>query len=279
MTGKRTLLELVEKKVVKGWDDPRLYTLAALRRRGVPPGAILAFINELGVTTAKTTIQIARFERSVRKFLEITVPRLMLVLDPVPVVIEGLDAALAGTQIDVPFSPKNPEMGSRRLKLSRKVYIDRSDFREVDDASFFRLAPGKTVGLLHFPGPVTAKGFNKDETGRVIEIQAIMTNNGKSPLKPKAFIHWVPEGSRTVEVRVHKRLFHSDEPTLVEGGVMQDLNLDSETIYQNAMIEDSFDEVRRCAPWPAETGEKEKRVFAPESVRFQGMRVAYFVSV
>lgn len=275
VTSKRALHELVNKKVVRGWDDPRLYTLAALRRRGVPPGAILAFINELGVTTAKTVIQISRFKQSIRKFLETTVPRLMLVLDPVPVVIEGLDA-LEGTQVNVPMLPKNPGMGSRKLTISRKVYIDRSDFREVDDSNFFRLAPGKTVGLLNFPAPITATGFTKDKTGKVVEIQAVMCNC-ENPDKPKAFIHWVPEGSRTAEVRVYGRLFRSDEPMLVEGGIMQDLNLNSETRFPNAMIENGFDDVRRRAPWPAEAGEKEAGSVAPESVRFQGMRVAYFV--
>lgn len=277
MTSKRALLELVEKEVVRGWDDPRLYTLAALRRRGVPPGAILSFINELGVTTARTSIQIARFEQSIRKFLETTVPRLMLVLDPVLVVIEGVDNTLAGTQIDVPFSRKKPGIGSRKLKLSRKVYIDRSDFREVDDPSFFRLAPGKTVGLLQFPAPIMATGFTKDETGRVVEIQATIINNDENQDKPKAFIHWVPEGSKTAEVRIHGRLFHSDEPTLVEGGILQDINPDSETVFRNAMIEDGFDDVRRRAPWPAEAGERKDGAFAPETVRFQGMRVGYFV--
>lgn len=270
---KRALNELVEKNIVRGWDDPHLYTLAALRRRGVPPGAILSFINELGVTTAKTVIQIARFEHSVRRFLETTVPRLMLVLDPVPVVIEGTEA-VAGTQVDVPFSPKNPNMGSRKLTITRTVYIDRSDFREVDDPNFFRLAPGKTVGLLQFPAPIKATGFTKDETGRVVEIQAVME---KDSVKPKSFVQWVPEGSRTVEVRIHGHLFKSDDPTSVEGGFMQDLNLESETNFSTAMIEDGFDEVRRRAPWPEEAGEKTTNAFAPESVRFQGMRVAYFV--
>lgn len=280
MTSKRALLELVEKNVVRGWDDPRLYTLAALRRRGVPPGAILAFINGLGVTTARTTIEIARFDQSIRSFLETTVPRLMLVLHPIPVVIEGADATLADSQIDVPFSPKNPGMGSRKLTICRRVYIDRSDFREVDDPNFFRLAPGKTVGLLHFPGPITATGFTKDDSGKVVEIQAIFKND-ETLSKPKSFIHWVSDGSRTAEVRIHGRSFHSDEPILVEGGIMQDLSLDSETVYPNAMIEDGFNEVRRRAPWPREAGEtaRENGGLAPETVRFQGMRVAYFVSL
>lgn len=271
---KRALNELVDRSIVRGWDDPRLFTLAALRRRGVPPGAILSFINELGVTTAKTVIQIARFEQSVRRFLETTVPRLMLVLDPIPVVIEGAED-LIGVEVDLPFSPKNPQMGTRKLAITRTVYIDRSDFREVGDKNFFRLAPDQTVGLLQFPAPIRATGFTKDETGRVVEVQAVID---KDSGKPKSFIQWVPEGSRTVEVRIHGRLFKSDDPTSVEGGFIQDLNLDSETTYPYAMVEDGFDDVRRRAPWPEEAGEKKTDILAPESVRFQGMRVAYFVS-
>lgn len=89
---KRMLKTLVENKLVAGWDDPRLYTLIAIKRRGIPPGAVLSFINELGVTTARTIIPVARFEQTVRRYLEYTVPRVMLVLDPVPVTIEGLEA-------------------------------------------------------------------------------------------------------------------------------------------------------------------------------------------
>ena len=119
-------------------DDPRLYTLIGVRRRGVPPQAILEFINQLGVTTSNTIIEISRFEQSVRQYLERTVPRLMLVLDPVPVVIEGADE-VDGSEISIPFSPKNPAMGSHTIKFSKTVYIDRSDFREVDSKDYFRL--------------------------------------------------------------------------------------------------------------------------------------------
>lgn len=100
-------------KYVKGWDDPRLFTLVGLRRRGVPPGAILSFVNELGVTKANTSIEIKRFEQSIRSYLETTVPRLMLVLDPIPVIIENLpDDYLE--MVELPFS-KDPSYGVRRL--------------------------------------------------------------------------------------------------------------------------------------------------------------------
>lgn len=270
---KRALKKLVEGKFVRDWDDPRLYTLIAIRRRGVPPGALLSFINELGVTTSRTVIQTLRFEQSIRRYLETTVPRLMLVLDPVPVVIEDIDD-LEGHQLDIPFSPKDPKMGSHKLRLTKTVYIDRSDFREVDSKDYFRLAPGKTVGLLQIPYPIKATSFSKDgATGRVTEIKAVFDKEGK---KPKTYIQWVPEGSRKVEVRVHSQLFKSPDPTAVEGGFLNDINPDSEAVYPEALVESGFEEVRRRAPWPEAKGESKGA--GPESVRFQAMRVAYFVS-
>jgi glutaminyl-tRNA synthetase len=271
---KRKIMKLVDEKVVRGWDDPRLYTLIAIRRRGVPPGAILEFVNELGVTTNATTIQIHRFEQTVRKYLEKTVPRLMLILDPVPLVIEDAEEL----DVELPFSPKDPKMGSHSVKFTSTVYIDRSDFREVDSKDYFRLAPGKSVGLLNAPYPVKATSFSKDEaTGKVTEIRAVYDREVK---KPKTFIQWVgTAGSRRVEARIHNPLFKSEKPEDVEGGFLNDLNPDSEVIYPDAIIEAGFDEVKKRAPWPEAAGESELGKGGPESVRFQAMRVAYFVSL
>ncbi|KAI7971803.1 hypothetical protein EIK77_000112 [Talaromyces pinophilus] len=258
---KRGLKKLIDGKYVRGWDDPRLYTLIALRRRGVPPGAILSFINELGVTTSNSLIQLKRFEQSVRNYLERTVPRLMMVLDPLPVVIEDADT-LESSQRDltIPFSPKIPAFGTHPLRLTSTVYIDRSDFREVDSKDYFRLAPGKTVGLLQMPYPITATTFTKDADGKITEVRAVFQKEGK---KPKTYIQWVPEGSRKAEVRIHTALFKSEDPAGVEGGFLNDINPNSETIYPDALLEPGFEEVRRRAPWPEAEGEKEKA--GPES--------------
>ncbi|TGO47226.1 hypothetical protein BOTNAR_0536g00060 [Botryotinia narcissicola] len=264
---KRKLKKLVDDNYVRGWDDPRLYTLIGIKRRGVPPGAILEFINELGVTTAPTNIQLSRFDQTVRKYLELTVPRLMLVLDPVPVVIEDAEEL----ELDIPFSPKVPAMGSHKVKLTKTVYIERSDFREVDSKDYFRLAPGKSVGLLHIPYPVKAVSFSKDGD-KVTEIRAVYDKEGK---KPKTYIHWVAEGSKNVEVRIFNSLFKSEKPDDAEGGFLNDINPDSEEVWPNAVIESGFDEVRKRAPWPEAAGESELGKGGPESVRFQAMRVAY----
>ncbi|KAI1007732.1 Glutamine--tRNA ligase protein [Podosphaera aphanis] len=264
---KRKIMRLVNENFVRGWDDPRLYTLIAIRRRGVPPGAILEFVNEIGVTTAPTTIQLSRFDQAVRKYLERTVPRLMLVLDPIPVVVEDAEETL----LEIPFSPKSSSMGSHQINLTKTVYIERADFREVDSKDYFRLAPGKSVGLLHFPFPIKALSFTKDGE-KVTEIRAVYDKSGK---KAKTYIHWVPQGSRNVEVRIHNPLFKSEKPDNAEGGFLSDINPDSEQIWPHAMIESGFDEVKRRAPWPEAAGESELGKGGLESIRFQAMRVAY----
>ncbi|KAI9763130.1 MAG: Glutaminyl-tRNA synthetase [Geoglossum simile] len=288
MTGtvlsKRKIIKLISEKVVRDWDDPRLYTLVALRRRGVPPGAILSFVNEVGVTTAVTNIQIVRFETSIRRYLEQTVPRLMLILDPIPIIIEDLpDDYLE--EIEVPFGPKNQDMGSHVVPFTKTVYIDRSDFREVDSKDYFRLAPGKSVGLLKVPFPIRATTFTKDpETGLVTEIRATYERpeEGVSFKKPKTYIQWIALSAShnspiQAEVRVFNPLFKSENPDAVEGGFMNDVNPSSQEIYPNAIIETGLEEIRKRAPWPEEAGEKDAgKGPGWQTVRFQGMRIAYF---
>ncbi|POS87440.1 glutaminyl-tRNA synthetase-like protein, partial [Erysiphe pulchra] len=264
---KRKIMKLVNENHVRGWDDPRLYTLIGVRRRGVPPGAILEFVNEIGVTTAPTTIQLARFDQTMRKYLERTVPRLMLVLDPIPVFIEDAEEML----LEMPWSPKIPEMGSHKVKLTKTVYIERADFREIDSKDYYRLAPGKSVGLLQIPFPIKAISFTK-ENDIITGVRAVYDKEIK---KPKTYIHWVPEGSKNVEVRIYQPLFKSEKPDNVEGGFLNDINPESEKIWPGAMIEAGFDEIKARAPWPKTAGELESGKAGLESVRFQAMRVAY----
>lgn len=268
---KRKIMKLVNEGHVRGWDDPRLFTLIAIKRRGVPPGAILQFISDLGVTTAPSIIELKRLDTTVRRYLETTVPRLMLLLDPVPLVIEDNEEA----EVEIPYHKDLPQMGSRKVKVTSTVYVDRSDFREVDSPDYKRLAPNKTVGLLHAPYPIKVVSYSKDETtGKVTEIRAVLD---KEAVKQKGLgrIQWVPSGSREVEIRLHNSLFKSEKPDDAEGGFLKDINPESEVIHQG-LVEAAFDEVRARAPWPEAAGESEKGVGGPESVRFQGMRVAYF---
>jgi glutaminyl-tRNA synthetase len=268
---KRKIQRLVTEKIVRGWDDPRLFTLIALKRRGIPPGAILEFVNEVGVTTSKAIIDVRRLEQVVRRYLERTVPRLALVLDPLRVVIEGAE----DLELDVPLSPKMPAMGSHKVWLTPTVHIDRSDFREVDSPDYYRLAVGKSVGLLQVPFPIRAKSFTRDPaTGAIVEVQAEFDRSGK---KPKTYIQWVGgRGARRVEARVYAPLFKLDDPDKNPDGFLADVNEQSETVYPDALVESGIDEVRRRAPWPEAAGESELGKGGPESVRFQALRVAYF---
>ena len=280
---KRKIKQLVDEQYVSGWDDPRLYTLVALRRRGIPPGAILSFVNELGVTTGKTNIQIVRFEQTVRKYLEQTVPRLMLVLDPIPIMITDLPPTHL-EELSNDFGPKNVDMGSHSLPFTSTVYIDREDFREVDSKDFFRMAPGKPVGLLKVPFPITCTSFEKDETtGLVTKIHAKYDKplEGEKFKKPKAYIQWIAESPAhnspiRAEARIINPLFKSENPDAVEPSFLADINSDSLKVYPNAMIEAGFDEIQRRRPWPQEAGEKDESKCGPESVRFQAMRIGYF---
>jgi glutaminyl-tRNA synthetase len=286
---KRKIMKLVSEGIVRGWDDPRLYTLVALRRRGIPPGAILAFVNELGVSKATTNIQLVRFEQSIRKYLEQEVPRLMLVVDPIKVIIDNLpDDHLE--EVENGFGPKDKPMGDHNLPFTKTVYIEREDFKEVDDdPKYNRLVVGKTVGLLKVQYPIKATSFEKDDTtGRVTVVHASYEQPTESEpfKKPKSYIHWVADSPKhgspiKCEVRQFNSLFKSENPDASEGGFMADVNPNSEELFHNALIEVGLNEIRTRAPWPEEAGEKAsedhaKLEIGPETVRFQGMRKAYF---
>ncbi|OLL27023.1 putative glutamine--tRNA ligase, partial [Neolecta irregularis DAH-3] len=280
---KRKIAKLVSEGIVRGWDDPRLFTIVSIRRRGVPPGAILSFINGLGVTNTVTNIAIHRFENSVRKYLEGHTPRLMMIPDPILIIIENLDEDYL-EQVTMPYNPKDPTMGERKLPFTKRVYIDRRDFRSEASDDFFRLAPGKTVGLLKVPFPIRATSFTSDpNTGLVTEIRAHYENDGEFK-KPKAYIQWVAlapcQGSpiHLDEVRLFHPLFKSDNPSGHPEGFLRDINENSEEILKGALIEVGFNQVRENSPWKTSdvtTKGKEERG-APEAVRFQAMRVAYF---
>lgn len=278
---KRKIEKLVTEGHVRDWNDPRLYTLVALRRRGVPPGAILAFVGELGVTTSVTNIQTAKFDNVVRNYLEQSVPRLMIILEPVKVILSNVADDFLEECV-VPFNPKDASMGEHTLPLTKVLYIDKSDFRTEDSKDYFRLAPGKSVGLLKATHTIRATSFETDAAGQVSVIYAHYEND--IPFKkPKAYINWVSESAkhsspvRLHEVRVHHQLFHSDNPSDNPGGFLADINPDSEEIIKGALIETGYHELAAKAPWPKvakEEGKDDKD--APESVRFQGLRVGYF---
>jgi glutaminyl-tRNA synthetase len=301
VTSKRKILALVNEGYVRGWDDPRLYTLIALRRRGVPPGAIISFVSTLGVSTAASNIEIVRFEQSVRQYLEGTAPRLLMVLHPLKVTIENLPEDYV-LMVEKPLHPKVPELGTTVIPFTRTIYIETDDFRLADSKDYFRLAPGKTVGLFQAPHPITCTSYKTDpESGKVTELVCRLENGPGSVKKPKAFIQWVAEHApsqspvRVDETRVFHRLFKSDQPP---SDYRSDINPDSLDVTGGAMLEVGFwslakrsiAETRRESELRTTQAPKDESI-APdndtpratpeqlvgmECVRFQGLRVAYF---
>ncbi|ODQ63059.1 glutaminyl-tRNA synthetase [Nadsonia fulvescens var. elongata DSM 6958] len=280
---KRKIAKLVNKGIVRGWDDPRLFTLVGIKRRGVPPGAILSFVAQLGVTTSNTNIQVARFENSVRKYLEDSTPRLMMVQDPVVVILDNLPVDHL-EEFSVPFKPGSPEMGEHTLPFTNRLYVDRSDFREEASKDYFRLAPGQSVGLLKVPHNIRVTSFTKDpETGLVTEIHAHYENDVPFK-KPKTYIQWIADapaqGSPVYidELRIFNQLFNSENPA-GHPNFLEDINPESEVVIKSAIIERGIHEVREKSPWVVpgkeESSGKEKKG-SLEAVRFQALRVGYF---
>jgi glutaminyl-tRNA synthetase len=215
---KRQIQTLVNEGYVLGWDDPRLYTLNALRRRGVPP-AVISFVSTLGVSTAAPNIEAARFGQAVRQYLENSGPRLLMVMRPLGVTISNLpeDYVLI---IEKPLHLKVPQLGSTTVPFTRTIYIDRNDFRLEDAKDFYRLALGKTVGMLQAPHPIICMLFKTDpESGEIVELICTLEDGAGSLMKkPKAFVQWVaqyePLGRpvRIDETRIFHRLFESHNP-------------------------------------------------------------------
>lgn len=275
---KRKIAKLVSEGHVRGWDDPRLFTLVAIRRRGIPPGAILNFVSTLGVTTGESNIQFSRFENNVRRYLEDTTPRLMMVVDPLKVTIENLPEDHF-EEFEMPFG-KNDDR-SRKIPFTRELYIDRSDFEETAGKDFFRLTAAQPVGLLKVPHNISLKEVKKDASGKITELICHLDSDVAFK-KPKTYIQWVPECAakkspvRVAETRVFKQLFKSENPQGNPDGFLADLAEESEVIYKHALVEPGFFDVQKNSPWVSgEMTGKEKKG-SPESVRFQALRVGYF---
>jgi len=298
---KRKILALVNEGYVSGWDDPRLYTLIALRRRGVPPSAIISFVSGLGVSPAASSTEIPRFEQTIRQHLEGITPRLHMVLVPLKVTIENLAEDYVH-MIEKPLHPKTPELGTTVVPFTRTIYIEADDFRLEDFDNYFRLAPGKTVGLFQAPYPITCTSYKIDPQSQKVSELFCRLENGPGVKKPKAFIQWVAEHAssqspmRIDETRIFRQLFKSNHPP---PDYKADIYPDSLEVVKGAMIEVGFwplakrciVEARRESRFRAEQASKTQRTASMSStdvlvtlaqpvgmecVRFQGLRVAYF---
>ncbi|CAG9329175.1 unnamed protein product [Blepharisma stoltei] len=233
MMSKRKLQALVEGKLVKGWDDPRLPTLNGLKRRGYTSEAINEFVDLVGVTRRgnENIISIKLLEHCIRKDLNERAPRTLAVIEPLSVTIAGLTSPQT---ISVPRFPQNPEKGSYTVTITSNIFIERSDFHEADDPSFFGLAPGKIVGLKYLPFKIRCVRFEKDNrTGVVSRLDCEVVND---ETKPKGVLHWISyEDSVPCEVRLYDYLFLSENPAAIEDW-KSDLNPNSLQSIEGALI-------------------------------------------
>jgi glutaminyl-tRNA synthetase len=236
---KRVLTTLVRDRHVEGWDDPRMPTLAGLRRRGVPPQAIRDFVRRVGVARANSVVDIAMFDFAVREHLNKVAPRRMVVLRPLKLVIENYDGD--GEELDAVNHPDDPSQGSRKIPFGRELYIERDDFMENPPKKFFRLAPGREV-RLRYAYFVTCRQVVKDVVGEIVELRCTYdptTRGGNAPdgRKVQATIHWVSaRHAASAEIRLYNRLFDRADPG-AEGDVFADLNPNSLEVLSDARIE------------------------------------------
>jgi glutaminyl-tRNA synthetase len=229
MMSKRKLLQLVEEKLVNGWDDPRMPTIAGLRRRGVTPEALRAFCERIGVSKNNSIVEVALFEHTLREDLNLRAPRVMAVLRPLRVVIETWPEGHVETT-DAPYWPADVgKEGSRPVPMSRVIYIDREDFLEDPPKDYFRLAPGKEVRLRH-GYIIRCERVIKDAAGEITEIVCSHDPSSRGEgegagRKVKGTLHWVSAAHAVeVEVRLYDRLFTVEQPGISGAELSAELN-------------------------------------------------------
>ncbi len=263
---KRKLLRLVTEKHVTGWDDPRMPTIAGLRRRGVTPEAIRAFADRIGVARSDARIELATFEHAVRDDLNMRVPRVMAVTRPLKLVLTNYPEGRVET-LDAPLYPHDvPKTGSRPVPFSRELWIERDDFMENPPKKFFRLAPGREV-RLRYGYLVTCTDVIKDASGEIVEVHATYdpaTRGGDAPdgRKVQGTIHWVSAGQALdCELRLYDRLFSVPEPEAVPEGqdFVSALNAESLVTLRGARVEPSI-------------------ALDPPGTSYQFERIGYFIS-
>ena len=259
ITGKRYIKKLVEEGIVDGWDDPRLVSIAALRRRGFTPESIKMFVELCGVSKANSIADYAMLEYCIREDLKLKAPRVMAVLDPIKLVIDNYPEGQT-EMLEAPNNLENEALGSRQVPFGRELYIDREDFMEEPPKKYFRLFPGNEVRLMNAYF-VTCTGCVKDENGKVIEVHCTYdpaSKGGNSPdgRKVKGTIHWVPAHEAVeVEARLFENLVDEEKGVYNEDG---SLNLNPNSL-----------EVRKCYVEPSVKSAK-------SFDRFQFVRQGFF---
>ena len=248
VTGKRYIKKLVEDGIVDGWDDPRLVSIAALRRRGFTPESIKMFVDLVGVSKSQSSVDYAMLEYCIREDLKMKKPRVMAVLDPIKLVIDNYPEGQV-EYFDVINNPENEEMGTRKVPFSRELYIDREDFMEEPPKKYFRLFPGNEVRLMNAYF-VKCESFIKDENGKVTEIHCTYdpetrSGSGFTGRKVKGTIHWVSAAHAVnAEVRLYENIIDEEKGKLNEDGTLN-LNPNSLTVLKNCYIEESIKSAKK----------------------------------
>ena len=240
VTGKRYIKKLVEDGIVDGWDDPRLVSIAALRRRGYTPDAIRNFVKLAGVSKADSSIESAMLEYCIREDLKLKKSRIMAILDPIKLIIDNYPKGQSEL-CTMPNNLENPDLGEREIEFGRELYIEREDFMEVPPKKYFRLFPGNEVRLMgaYF---VTCTSVEKDENGEIIAVHATYdpatkSGSGFSERKVKGTIHWVnAKTALKAEMRLYENIVDEEKGKLDENGNLN-LNPNSLTILKDCYVE------------------------------------------
>ena len=245
ITGKRYIKKLVEDGIVDGWDDPRLVSISALRRRGFTPESIKKFVELCGVSKANSSVDYAMLEYCIREDLKLKRPRAMAILDPIKLIIDNYPEGEV-EYLDADNNLENPELGSRKLPFSRELYIERDDFMEEPPKKYFRLFPGNEVRLMNAYF-VKCESFVKDENGNVTEVHCTYdpetkSGSGFEGRKVKGTIHWVSaKEAIKVEVRLYENIVDEEKGKLNEDGSLN-LNPNSLTVLKDCYVEPSLAE-------------------------------------
>ena len=245
VTGKRYIKKLVDQGIVDGWDDPRLVTIAALRRRGYTPESIKMFMEMVGVSKSNSSVDYAMLEYCIREDLKMKRPRMMAVLHPLKLVIDNYPEGQI-EYLDVPNNQENEALGTRKVPFGRELYIEQDDFMEVPPKKYFRLYPGNEVRLMsaYF---VTCTDVVKDEAGNVVEVHctydpATKSGSGFTGRKVKGTIHWVAkETAVKAEVRLYENLVDESKGSVYNEDGSVNINPNSLTVLKDCCLEPNFE--------------------------------------
>lgn len=250
VTGKRYIKKLVEDGIVDGWDDPRLVSIAALRRRGFTPESIKMFIDMCGVSKAQSSVDYAMLEYCIREDLKMKKARMMAVLDPIKLIIDNYPEGET-EYLEVPNNLENEALGTRKVPFCRELYIEREDFMEEPPKKYFRLFPGNEVRLMsaYF---VKCESFVKDENGNVTEVHCTYdpetkSGSGFSGRKVKGTIHWVAAPyAKKAEIRLYENLVDEEKGVYNKEDGSLNLNPNSLIVRKDCYVEDSFADAKGC---------------------------------